>query len=32
MIGLANRERKAEATYTFDRRAAGCVLFKIVQG
>jgi predicted nucleic-acid-binding protein len=32
VIGLTNRERHAEVTYTFDRRAAGSVLFKVVQG
>ena len=30
VIGLANRERKAETTYTFERRAAGSVLFTVV--
>jgi predicted nucleic-acid-binding protein len=28
VIGLCNRENKAEATYTFDRHTAGCDLFK----
>ncbi len=30
VIGLSHREQGAEATYTFDRRAAGCELFKLV--
>ncbi len=30
IIGLSHREQGAEATYTFDRRAAGCELFKLV--
>ena len=30
VIGLSNREKKAEATYTFDCRAADSVLFKVV--
>ncbi len=30
VIGLSNREMKAETTYTFDRRAAGSPLFKAV--
>lgn len=30
VIGLSNREKKAEITYTFDKRAAGSALFKMV--
>jgi predicted nucleic-acid-binding protein len=30
VIGLCGRDEKAEATYTFDRRAAGCALFRLV--
>jgi len=29
LIGLSNRSRKAAVTYTFDRRTAGCGLFKL---
>ena len=31
LIGLSNRDGKAEVTYTFDRRASESDLFKIVQ-
>jgi len=30
VIGLCGREEKAEATWTFDRRAAGSPLFKVL--
>jgi predicted nucleic-acid-binding protein len=30
LIGLCGREQKAEATLTFDRRAASCPLFRMV--
>jgi hypothetical protein len=30
LIGLCGREEKAEATLTFDRRAASCPLFRMV--
>ena len=30
VIGLCNQEERAEATYTFDRRARGCELFRIL--
>lgn len=30
LVGLCGREEKAEVTWTFDRRAAGCPLFKVV--
>ena len=30
VIGLSNRAQKAEATFTFDKRAAGSALFRIV--
>lgn len=31
LIGLSGREEKAETTYTFDRRAAGSSLFRMVE-
>jgi predicted nucleic-acid-binding protein len=31
VIGLSGREEKAAATYTFDRRAAGSELFRLVK-
>jgi predicted nucleic-acid-binding protein len=31
VIGLSGREEKAVATYTFDRRAAGSALFRLVK-
>lgn len=30
LIGLCGRDEKAVATYTFDRRAASCPLFRLV--
>ena len=30
LIGLSHREQGAEVTYTFERRASGCELFKLV--
>ena len=30
VIGLCNRKMKGETTYTFDRRAVGCDLFKVM--
>ena len=30
LVGISNRESKAEVTYTFDRKAAECDLFTLV--
>ncbi len=31
LIGICGKESKATATYTFDRQAAGCTLFKLIR-